>query len=115
MKFIFVTAVLLQQIHKGFHSKRIVLCGYAELPADRPGAEVSLFQQAGLFYDLPGVAEEFFSFCGKKNTLIGSVENGDAQFFFQIFYSSGQAGLGNEKLFGGFADGACAGDGYDIF
>ena len=68
-----------------------------------------------MLHDLPGVPKKFLTLRGGSHTLVGAVENSDAEFRFQFLDGGSQAGLGDEKLLGSFTDGSLGGHGNDVF
>ena len=87
--------------------------GKAQLPLG-PGTE-ALLQKLGLGENLPGVAQELLPLPGDDDAPVGAGEDGDAQLLLQVADGGGEAGLGDEELFGGGADGAALGDSDGVF
>ena len=91
-----------------------MLCGNgAPLPC-LSGGTVVLVEQVCLFYHLSGVGEKLSAVLRESDSSGGTVENENAEFFFQRADSTGKRRLCHIKLLGSFADGAVFHNGNDV-
>ena len=104
----------LDQLYKGIDSKGVVLGGNgAPLPC-LSGGTVVLVEQVCLFYHLSGVGEKLSAVLREGDSSGGTVENENAEFFFQRADSTGKRRLCHVKLLGSFADRAVFHNGNDV-
>ena len=86
-----------------------------ELMTHRSRAGITFLHQACLGNDLSGIAEKFFTLRSQDNSLVGSLEDGNAKLMLQFPDSCRQTGLGNIQLFSRPADGPGLRSLYDVF
>ena len=103
---VFFLPVLLDQVHEGIDRKGIVLGGHTELFFTTGISLVFIFKDRRLLQHLSCISEEVISFLGKRDSLVGPVENNNIHFLFQLMDCIGEAWLGNIQLVGRFRDGA---------
>ena len=60
-----------------------------------PISQITLFNQIGLFNDLPGISEKLFPLRRQQYSFICTLKDGNTQFTFQFFDRSSQTGLCN--------------------
>ena len=96
----------LHQLGEGSHGEIEVLAGHGEALFALAAAAEALLHQLRLGEKLPRVAQKLLPLPRHHNATIGAGEYGYAHLRLQLPYGGGEAGLGDEQLFGGGADGA---------
>ncbi len=89
------------QLNEGLDREGIVLGGDAELLFHLPLEDESLFGEAVLADDLPGIGEKLFPLGGGDYAPVGAAEQREAQLLFQAVNAGGQTGLRQVQPLGG--------------
>lgn len=95
------------QLHEGLHRKGIMLGGYGEFLFPRSLLAVHVQQALVLIHHRPGVGQKIRPLRGQGHALSGTVENGDADFLFQLLHRRRQGGLGHKQPFRCPIEGTC--------
>ena len=106
-EFVIIDVELFGHVHEGLDCEGIVLCRNGETLLLLFFLAVAFENGLVMVVELVRAGDEFFAFGRERDASACAVENGDADFIFELADGCRERRLGYEQGFGGLVEGAC--------